>query len=762
MEDTILSIIMPLYNVEKTLQVALDSIFMQDVNFPYEIIVVDDASTDKTLEILEKNKEKYPQIKIIKHERNQGNAISFYDGLSAANGKYFCVLDGDDYYTVRYKLQKQVDFLNGDTEHQYVAVSHKFLKVDNDYNIIETNVFADVNEIDYKYYLQNLPYSHTTTYMYRNLYKNKVPKFFKEEFCRGDNPRTFFHVIYTKGKIKMLNFVGSVYRYDNNGIWSKTSLQEQRKRNLWMYEKLSEFLQTSQEKDMFMKIVIARFVNKKYVAQSSVVVDNRSRYIDILLAIANKYSFSKCDFSFKSLYTSLFVDSVAESIGYVEKIRRDITLSNPIKINDDNIMIVISKLTTTGGGVYYEIKDIIEMYDDKKVYLLFTDLNDENEINEDVLEELKAYKNLRFVFGQTETENKIEKLFDEVIKTAPRKIYHYLGHNNLYASTLLQSDMAKNICVFSFDHGFSLGLMNSNYDCYIAKRPADYEMLNRVFKDKVIFLPCWNKDKSLPTEYKPYNNHSNLITACASARFYKLQGKEDENYIDFVLTLLENTKGKHVHLGPIEENIMNEIKAQMQERNIPEESFVYIEWAKNIVETLLENNVDIFLEPFPTVSYKITLEILSAGIPIIAKESLLRMQTADFLPSNSLMWSDKEDFINKLKNLSAEELQEQSISAKKYFVETHDINLLKPYFKNEKSLYLPQKSKCIDNYVLDCENLASMFEDKVTVRVAPPLVKKRNKLFSIFNGQSDNGKMYKIVYLLGVKCSFRNKKKERN
>ena len=78
---------MPLYNVEKTLQVALDSIFMQDVNFPYEIIVVDDASTDKTLEILEKNKEKYPQIKIIKHETNQGNAISFYDGLSAANGK---------------------------------------------------------------------------------------------------------------------------------------------------------------------------------------------------------------------------------------------------------------------------------------------------------------------------------------------------------------------------------------------------------------------------------------------------------------------------------------------------------------------------------------------------------------------------------------------------------------------------------------------------------------------------------------------------
>ena len=57
---------MPLYNVEKTLQVALDSIFMQDVNFPYEIIVVDDASTDKTLEILEEINQNWEHIKDIK------------------------------------------------------------------------------------------------------------------------------------------------------------------------------------------------------------------------------------------------------------------------------------------------------------------------------------------------------------------------------------------------------------------------------------------------------------------------------------------------------------------------------------------------------------------------------------------------------------------------------------------------------------------------------------------------------------------------
>ena len=100
MRDIKLSIIMPLYNVEDTIRLALDSILMQKVDFNYEIITVDDCSTDNTLEILNEYAEKYPQIKIIKHEENQGNAIAFYNALSASNGDYFCVLDGDDYYTV--------------------------------------------------------------------------------------------------------------------------------------------------------------------------------------------------------------------------------------------------------------------------------------------------------------------------------------------------------------------------------------------------------------------------------------------------------------------------------------------------------------------------------------------------------------------------------------------------------------------------------------------------------------------------------------
>ena len=272
--------------------------------------------------------------------------------------------------------------------------------------------------------------------------------------------------------------------------------------------------------------------------------------------------------------------------------------------------------------------------------------------------------------------------------------------------------MSKNICVFSFDHGFSLGLKNSNYNTYIAKRPSDFEMLHKNYGEKVIYIPCWNKDKSSPkVKYTPFNEHSQLITASASARFYKLQGQSDENYIDFVMTLLNKTKGKHVHIGPIEDLELNNIQQKMQELNIPLESFIHIPWANNIVESLLFNNVDIFIEPFPTVSYKITLEVLSAGIPVIAKQSLLRIEMADFLYPEVLRWETKEEFIEKLSALSAEDLVEQSISAREYFLKTHDITLLKEYFIKDKSLCVPPNSRCVDNKIIEINNVAKLFID---------------------------------------------------
>jgi len=93
--EKILSIIVPVYNGEVYIEKCLISLLNQNLN-NYEIILIDDGSTDKTIEIIAKYAEKYDIISTIRQE-NQGQGAARNVGISNAKGKYIMFVDSDDY-----------------------------------------------------------------------------------------------------------------------------------------------------------------------------------------------------------------------------------------------------------------------------------------------------------------------------------------------------------------------------------------------------------------------------------------------------------------------------------------------------------------------------------------------------------------------------------------------------------------------------------------------------------------------------------------
>ena len=91
-----ISVIIPVYNVEDYLHVCINSVLKQTYQ-DFEIICVDDASADSSLEILEYFSQKDSRIKIIKNDFNRGPGYSRNCGLNVADGKYVFFLDGDDW-----------------------------------------------------------------------------------------------------------------------------------------------------------------------------------------------------------------------------------------------------------------------------------------------------------------------------------------------------------------------------------------------------------------------------------------------------------------------------------------------------------------------------------------------------------------------------------------------------------------------------------------------------------------------------------------
>ncbi len=105
-----ISVIICTFNREKYISEAIDSVLKQ--TYPnFEIIVIDDASTDNTEQVLTQYKNN-PKIKIFKNEQNLGISKSRNRGVSLATGEYIAMLDSDDYWTDTKKLEKQAEILN--------------------------------------------------------------------------------------------------------------------------------------------------------------------------------------------------------------------------------------------------------------------------------------------------------------------------------------------------------------------------------------------------------------------------------------------------------------------------------------------------------------------------------------------------------------------------------------------------------------------------------------------------------------------------
>ena len=128
------SILIPVYNVEAYLARCLDSILAQKI-FSYEVILVNDGSTDSSGSICDQYVQRYPQQFHIIHKENKGLLSARRIGLAHAKGEYVCFLDSDDYLEPHYLEVLATELTTHDPDiiifgHSLVDNVHRILAVD--------------------------------------------------------------------------------------------------------------------------------------------------------------------------------------------------------------------------------------------------------------------------------------------------------------------------------------------------------------------------------------------------------------------------------------------------------------------------------------------------------------------------------------------------------------------------------------------------------------------------------------------------------
>ena len=230
MNNTIplVSICCTTYNHLNYIRQCLDGFVMQKTNFPIEILIHDDASTDGTQDIIREYEAKYPNIiKPIYQKENQyskGVKVSLVYNYSRVKGKYIALCEGDDYWTDPYKLQKQVDFLESHPD--YVMCSHRFDQYYEDGHRLEKEKDDTFQGADYD--LRNLIGGKWLTQTLTVMYRRSALDLKQYERYGMSMDIILFYELLKHGKGYCFPEAMGVYRYHNGGVWSEVSQNQRR------------------------------------------------------------------------------------------------------------------------------------------------------------------------------------------------------------------------------------------------------------------------------------------------------------------------------------------------------------------------------------------------------------------------------------------------------------------------------------------------------------------------------------------------------
>lgn len=207
---SLVSIVMPTYNCAKYIEESIISVINQTYT-NWELIIVDDCSTDNTEELVKKYCKKDNRIKYSKLDFNSGAAIARNKGIEQARGKYIAFLDSDDLW-LEEKLEKQISFME---KNKYNFTCTNYMQID-EKGQENGVIIKSKKKVDYNGVLLSCPIGNSTVvYNVKELGKFVVPN------IRKRNDDALWLQILKKEKYAYgLNEVLMKYRIRSNSISS--------------------------------------------------------------------------------------------------------------------------------------------------------------------------------------------------------------------------------------------------------------------------------------------------------------------------------------------------------------------------------------------------------------------------------------------------------------------------------------------------------------------------------------------------------------
>lgn len=230
-DEPLVSVCCITYNHERYIEDALEGFLIQRTEFPFEILIHDDASTDRTADIVREYEARYPKlIRTIFQTENQYSKgrtkVNFEFNFPRAKGEYLALCEGDDFWVDHLKLEKQVDYMRA---HPAYSVCGHWVEIvdEKGHKLVPTRFMGSQFPSDFSisHVLANMGI-HVNSFLFRRSclldYVPRNPGF--ERFRKapgGDDPLMW--ILLSCGKGHCIPVSMSKYRVHEGGVWNSKS-----------------------------------------------------------------------------------------------------------------------------------------------------------------------------------------------------------------------------------------------------------------------------------------------------------------------------------------------------------------------------------------------------------------------------------------------------------------------------------------------------------------------------------------------------------
>ena len=289
------------YNHDEFIEEAIESVMMQECTFKYKLFIGEDNSIDKTREICEKLKKKYPdKINLFLHNKNIGskaNGMYMYDKCFESKAEYIAIIDGDDYWIDPYKLQKQVEKLESNHDFVLCCSNAKILRNNILNNTNEINNYLEDKVLNTKNIISDFIFNPipTASILFRSSILKKIDFDFIANCKIGDWPLLFELSRY--GKFYFYADFFSVYRISEKGIWSglESRTQFQIKMEFYFLIKTNYPEYTALCEEQILKVIdeFSDYTSNEWCVFYSKKIEEQYKLLNSRDYIINNYSFSE-------------------------------------------------------------------------------------------------------------------------------------------------------------------------------------------------------------------------------------------------------------------------------------------------------------------------------------------------------------------------------------------------------------------------------------------------------------------------------------